>query len=72
MLDRFPNLRVGFFESGLGWIPYWLDRLDEHGAWRRKLPRETWPQAGEITLQALTVKPTGDLIASNPVVLSVR
>jgi predicted TIM-barrel fold metal-dependent hydrolase len=21
---------VGFFESGLGWIPYWLDRLDEH------------------------------------------
>jgi predicted TIM-barrel fold metal-dependent hydrolase len=28
--DRFPRLRVGFFESGLGWIPYWLDRLDEH------------------------------------------
>ncbi len=28
--DRFPGLRVGFFESGLGWIPYWLDRLDEH------------------------------------------
>jgi len=30
VLDRFPRLRVGFFESGLGWIPYWLDRLDEH------------------------------------------
>jgi predicted TIM-barrel fold metal-dependent hydrolase len=30
VLDRFPALRVGFFESGLGWIPYWLDRLDEH------------------------------------------
>jgi len=30
VLDRFPGLRVGFFESGLGWIPYWLDRLDEH------------------------------------------
>ncbi len=30
VLDRFPQLRVGFFESGLGWIPYWLDRLDEH------------------------------------------
>jgi hypothetical protein len=28
VLDRFPRLRVGFFESGLGWIPYWLDRLD--------------------------------------------
>jgi predicted TIM-barrel fold metal-dependent hydrolase len=30
VLDRYPELRVGFFESGLGWIPYWLDRLDEH------------------------------------------
>ncbi len=30
VLDRYPALRVGFFESGLGWIPYWLDRLDEH------------------------------------------
>ncbi len=30
VLDRFPRLRAGFFESGLGWIPYWLDRLDEH------------------------------------------
>ena len=30
VLDRFPKLRVGFFESGLGWIPYWVDRLDEH------------------------------------------
>jgi predicted TIM-barrel fold metal-dependent hydrolase len=30
VLDRFPRLRVGFFESGLGWVPYWLDRLDQH------------------------------------------
>lgn len=30
VLDRHPTLRVGFFESGLGWMPYWLDRLDEH------------------------------------------
>ncbi len=30
VMDRFSRLRVGFFESGLGWIPYWLDRLDEH------------------------------------------
>jgi|TARA_B100000315_G_C14212190_1_gene422576 hypothetical protein len=30
ILDRFPCMKVGFFESGLGWIPYWLDRLDEH------------------------------------------
>jgi predicted TIM-barrel fold metal-dependent hydrolase len=30
VLQKFPNLRVGFFESGLAWLPYWLDRLDEH------------------------------------------
>jgi predicted TIM-barrel fold metal-dependent hydrolase len=30
VLDRFPRLRVGFFESGLSWLPYWLHRLDEH------------------------------------------
>ena len=30
VLDRFRKLRVGFFESGLGWLPYWLHRLDEH------------------------------------------
>ena len=29
-LNRFPTLRVGFFESGLGWLLYWLDRMDEH------------------------------------------
>ncbi len=30
ILDDHPKLRVGFFESGLGWLPYWLERLDEH------------------------------------------
>jgi len=30
VLERFPDLRVGFFESGIGWLPYWLDRMDEH------------------------------------------
>ncbi len=30
ILHRFPKLRVGFMESGCGWLPYWLDRLDEH------------------------------------------
>jgi predicted TIM-barrel fold metal-dependent hydrolase len=30
ILDRFPKLRFVFLESGCGWIPYWLDRMDEH------------------------------------------
>jgi predicted TIM-barrel fold metal-dependent hydrolase len=27
---RFPSLRVGFMEAGVGWLPFWLERLDEH------------------------------------------
>lgn len=30
VLERFPKLKVGFFEAGCGWLPYWLDRIDEH------------------------------------------
>jgi predicted TIM-barrel fold metal-dependent hydrolase len=28
ILDRYPNLRIGFSETGHGWLPYWLLRLD--------------------------------------------
>lgn len=27
--DRFPGLRVGFFEGDVGWLPHWLGRLEE-------------------------------------------
>jgi uncharacterized protein len=30
LLDRFPGLSFVFLESGCGWLPYWLERLDEH------------------------------------------
>lgn len=29
VLERHPKLKVGFLESGCGWLPYWLWRLDE-------------------------------------------
>jgi predicted TIM-barrel fold metal-dependent hydrolase len=32
-LERHPALRVAFLESGTGWLPYWLHRLDEHREW---------------------------------------
>jgi predicted TIM-barrel fold metal-dependent hydrolase len=36
--ERFPRLRFVFLESGSGWLPYWLDRLDGHWeTWREKL-----------------------------------
>lgn len=32
-LDRHPEMRIAFLESGTGWLPYWLHRLDEHVEW---------------------------------------
>jgi predicted TIM-barrel fold metal-dependent hydrolase len=37
ILHRFPKLRVAFLESGCGWLPFWLERLDEH--WE-KMPEQ--------------------------------
>jgi predicted TIM-barrel fold metal-dependent hydrolase len=30
ILEHCPRLQVGFFEGGCGWVPYWLERIDEH------------------------------------------
>jgi predicted TIM-barrel fold metal-dependent hydrolase len=32
-LERHPELLVAFLESGTGWLPYWLARLDDHIEW---------------------------------------
>jgi predicted TIM-barrel fold metal-dependent hydrolase len=34
VLERHPSMKVAFLESGAGWLPYWLGRLDSH--------QETW------------------------------
>ena len=30
ILAKHPKLRVAFMEANVGWLPFWLDRLDEH------------------------------------------
>ena len=30
VLERFPKLRVAFLEAGGGWVPYWMNRMDEY------------------------------------------
>jgi predicted TIM-barrel fold metal-dependent hydrolase len=30
VIDKHPKLRVGFLESGGGWIVPWLERMDRH------------------------------------------
>ena len=44
-LERHPTLRVAFLESGTGWLPYWLARLDGHAEWM-PTPR---PRACRVT-----------------------
>ena len=34
VMERFPNLRFAFLEGQCGWLPFWLDRMDEHYEWR--------------------------------------
>ena len=44
VFDRHPELRVAFLEAGVGWVPFFIDRLHEHyekrgdwieGGWQR-------------------------------------
>ena len=35
---RFPNLKLAFLEIGATWLPYYLDRLDEH--WEKRAKHE--------------------------------
>jgi len=37
VLERHPRLRVGLLESGVGWVPYFLERMDEHVEKRGRL-----------------------------------
>jgi len=37
VLDRFPRLRVGFFEGGSQWVPYLVDRMDHYYEVDRRL-----------------------------------
>ncbi|MDT5108803.1 MAG: uncharacterized protein QOE20_693 [Mycobacterium sp.] len=55
VFDRHPDLRVAFLEAGVGWVPFFIDRLHEHfekrgdwieGGWQRD-PNE-YLQAGNI------------------------
>jgi predicted TIM-barrel fold metal-dependent hydrolase len=29
VFERFPKLNIAYLESGIGWVPYMMDRLDE-------------------------------------------
>jgi predicted TIM-barrel fold metal-dependent hydrolase len=40
VLERHPGLRAVFLESGCGWLPHWLERMDEHmKAWAHAIAK---------------------------------
>ena len=57
VLERYPNLRISFGESGIGWIPYVLDRMDfEYEDQYKDLPlklkpSEYWRRQCKATFQ---------------------
>lgn len=30
VVEQFPDVRFGFLEAGCGWVPFWIERLEEH------------------------------------------
>jgi predicted TIM-barrel fold metal-dependent hydrolase len=38
LTERFPKLKLGFLEIGATWLPYYLDRMDEH--WEKRAEEE--------------------------------
>ena len=40
ILEKFSRLKLVFLEAGAGWVPYWMERLDEHYEYLR--PTVPW------------------------------
>ena len=56
VLERYPNLRIGLGESGIGWLPYALDRMDFEYEYRfrdlmKLKPSEYWRRQCRATFQ---------------------
>jgi predicted TIM-barrel fold metal-dependent hydrolase len=42
VFDRHPKLRVAFLEAGVGWVPYFVERMHEHYEKRGNWIRNGW------------------------------
>jgi uncharacterized protein len=57
---RYPGLKLAFMETGATWLPYYLDRMDEH-----------WELRGEHEAPHLTKKPS-QLFRESPIYVSLE
>jgi predicted TIM-barrel fold metal-dependent hydrolase len=57
VLERYPNVRIAFGESGIGWVPYALDRMDFewedrfHDLGLKMKPSDYWRRQCKATFQ---------------------
>jgi predicted TIM-barrel fold metal-dependent hydrolase len=57
VLERYPNVRISFGESGIGWLPYALDRMDFewedrfHDLGLKMKPSDYWRRQCKATFQ---------------------
>jgi uncharacterized protein len=52
VFDRHPGLRVAFLEAGVGWVPFFIDRLHEHFEKRGDWIERGWRRDPEAYLRA--------------------
>ena len=57
---KFPKLKLAFLETGVTWLPYYLDRMDEH-----------WEIRGELETPWLTKKPS-DVVREGQIYFSIE
>ncbi len=50
IMDRYPDIRVGTLEAGHGWLPSWINRLEEH----TKLCPEALPELRQTIREYVT------------------
>jgi predicted TIM-barrel fold metal-dependent hydrolase len=66
--ERFPRLRFVFLESGSGWLPYWLERMDGHfETWRSQLPAIQHPPSELFRRQCFISADPDDAVAASVV-----
>jgi predicted TIM-barrel fold metal-dependent hydrolase len=52
LLEVFPDLRVAFLEAGCGWVPFWMEHMDEE--WEKR----------KFDAPSLTAKPSESMKCS--------
>jgi predicted TIM-barrel fold metal-dependent hydrolase len=52
--EKFPKLRIAFLECGAGWVPYWMERMDEE-----------WEKRGDVEAPLCKQKPSEYIIHGN-------